>query len=224
MKQTDVFLRLLIKKFTQLTDLHLTFTILIVYFIGKKEVNRLEEKVETPLNKKRKKRKSQVKRLKEKIQEKEKEIEELRNKYLHSLADYDNLRKRVKRDMEEVVKYANEVLIKKLLIVLDNFERALRTSKEGKTAFKDFYKGVEMIYQEFLSILTKEGLEPFESKGKDFDPSQHEAVGVIETEEHPPMKIIEEVEKGYKYRDKVLKPAKVLVSKEKSKKEVDENG
>ena len=184
----------------------------------------MEEKVGTSVNKKRKKRKSQVKRLKEKIREREKELEELQNKYLHSLADYDNLRKRVKRDMEDVVKYANEALIKKLLIVLDNFERALKVSKEGKTAFEDFCKGVEMLYQEFLRILTTEGLEPFESKGKDFDPSQHEAVGVIETEEHPPMKILEEVEKGYKYRNKVLKPAKVLVSKEKSKKEVDENG
>ena len=185
----------------------------------------MDEKLESSISKKKKqKRKNQIKRLKEKLKVKEQEVEKMKDKYLHSLADYDNLRKRVKRDMEDVVKYANEALIKKLLSILDNFERALRISKESKTEFENFYKGVEMIYQEFLRILIKEGLEPFESKGKNFDPSQHEAIGVIETEKHPPMKILEEVEKGYKYRDKILKPAKVLVSKEKSKKEVDKNG
>jgi len=180
------------------------------------------ENVENKSKKRKKNKKSQAKRLKEKLKAKEKELEEIKNKYLLSLADYDNLRKRVKRDIEEVVKYANEALIKKILIVFDNFERALKADRNNNTEFENFYKGVEMIYKEFLNILNKEGLEPFNSKGEDFDPSRHEAVGVIETKEHPPMKILEEVEKGYKYRDKVVKPAKVLVSKE--KKEDDKNG
>ncbi|RKZ22683.1 nucleotide exchange factor GrpE [bacterium] len=151
----------------------------------------------------------------------EEEVREWKNKYLHSLAEYDNFRKRIRKESEQAIKFANEQLIFELLAVLDNFERAIDSGK-NHSDFDSFYKGVEMIYRQLLDILKKEGLRPFESRGEPFDPSKHEVFSTVEKDDVPPYTVVEEIQKGYYLKDKLLRPARVVVAKE--KKEVSDEG
>ena len=140
------------------------------------------------------------------------ELAEFRDKYLRVLADFENYKKRTQKEMGNIVKLANERLIKELLPVLDNFERGLKFA--GDSVKQDnFYKGVEMIYRQLLDVLAKEGVHQFDSLGERFDPEKHEAVEVRETCDCEDGVIIEEIEKGYMIHDKVLRPAKVIVAK-----------
>lgn len=140
------------------------------------------------------------------------ELEETKDKFLRGLADFDNYRKRVSREREQLVRCANEDLIKRLLEVVDNLERALEaaTETEDLGAFK---KGVELIYEHLREILTKEGLCPIACMGEAFDPNFHEAVMALEKEGEEPEKVIEEVQKGYTLDGRVIRPSKVVVSK-----------
>lgn len=138
----------------------------------------------------------------------EKEIKEIKNKYLMALADLENYKKRKQKEFEELAKYLNERLLIELIPILDNFERAL------KVAHKDsaFSKGLKLIYKQLLDTLKKEGMEAFESVGKEFDPRCHEAVSTIPSKDRDGI-IIDEMEKGYRLKDKLARPAKVVVAK-----------
>ncbi len=148
------------------------------------------------------------------------------DKYLRAMAELDNFRKRVAKEYLEKEAEANRNLIAKLLPVLDNFDRALEAAKniEGKSeAFESFYQGVKLIDQQIHSILEAEGLKEFQSKGEEFDPSRHDALLVIETDEHEPNTVLDEIEKGFAYRGKVLRHARVTVSKRKTPLEEEPN-
>jgi len=147
------------------------------------------------------------KQLEEEIKTKNKEIKELRNKYLMALADLENYKKRMKKESEEFMKYANERLLKELISVVDNFERALMVKHDNN----DFSKGIELIYKHLLSILKKEGVEAFESVGKEFDSRYHEAVSAVPSK-HKDGIVIEELEKGYNLKGKLARPARVVVA------------
>ncbi len=152
-------------------------------------------------------------RLKEEMEKIKKERDEYRNLYLRALADHENYKKRIEAEWKKAVDYANERLVYELLPVLDNFERALEAMKKASDV-ESIKKGVEMIYKSLLEILKREGLQPFDSKGEKFDPRLHEAISVKETTETEPGVVVEEFQRGYKFREKLLRPARVTVSKE----------
>lgn len=151
------------------------------------------------------------------------ELANYKDKYLRALAELDNQRKRSIREKEEIRRYATEKLILSMLPVVDNFERAIGIDKNSGSV-KDIIDGVKLIFKQFKEVLEKEGLKSFDSIGQKFDPYKHEALLAIESKEHEPSTILEEVEKGYLLGEKVLRPAKVTVSKQDEEKESDENG
>lgn len=142
--------------------------------------------------------------------------EENFDKYIRAMADFDNYKKRGAKEYLEKESDANRNLIGKLLPVLDNLDRAIEASKNGtenNEALKSFFQGMQMIDQQIHRILENEGLKHFNSKGEEFDPARHDAVLSIETEEHEPHTVLDEVEKGFVFRGKVLRHARVTVSK-----------
>jgi molecular chaperone GrpE len=140
------------------------------------------------------------------------ELEETKDRFLRGLADFDNYKKRVTREREQLVRCANEDLIKRMLEVVDNLERALAAASETED-LEGFKKGVELIYKHLREVLTKEGLCPIACLGEAFDPNFHEAVMALEKEGEEPEKIIEEIQKGYTLDGRVIRPSKVVVSK-----------
>lgn len=156
--------------------------------------------------------------IQEKIMKLEAELTQAKAKanehYDHLLrlqAEFDNFRKRTQKEKTELIKYAAERLVADLLPVLDNFERAASAAKVNSdiTAFS---QGVDMIFRQLHSVLTKEGLKAVEAVGQPFDPNIHEAVLRIDSDEHPENTCVEELQKGYYLKDKVLRPSMVKVS------------
>jgi molecular chaperone GrpE len=140
------------------------------------------------------------------------ELEETKDKFLRGLADFDNYRKRVNREREQLVRCANEDLIKRFLEVVDNLERALAAASDTHD-LDAFKQGVELIYQHLKEVLTREGLCPIACLGEAFDPNFHEAVMALEKDGEEPEKVIEEIQKGYTLDGRVIRPSKVVVSK-----------
>ncbi|MCK5477197.1 MAG: nucleotide exchange factor GrpE [Candidatus Aenigmarchaeota archaeon] len=143
------------------------------------------------------------------IEELKKQNAELHEKYIRLYAEFENYRKRTQKEMADRCSYANEKLIFKLLSIIDDFELALVScSDEGKKS--PLYNGVNMILKNFLFVLEKEGLTQIASSGREFNPQHHEAIGTIQSEEHKKDTVVE-MQKGYSYKDKVIRPAKVKV-------------
>lgn len=154
---------------------------------------------------------SKIERLEGELTQRDNDLAELKDRYLRALADLDNLRKRAQRDRTEALEYGATSVIGEILPVLDNFERALKAAQEAgeKGPLMD---GVAMIRQQFLQVLEKRGIKPLEAIGRTFDPMYHEAIGRVETDEHPEGSVITEVERGYQMGDTVLRPSKVVVA------------
>jgi molecular chaperone GrpE len=151
-----------------------------------------------------------------------KEINEFREKseknydlYLRAQAEIDNIIKRNKKDKEDWIKYSNETLIKELLIVLDNLEMAIAHSTD-ENPVKALREGVELTLKGLKNILTKSGLEEVSSLGKPFDPNFHHAVSEQENENAEPGVVLSEFQKGYTLHQRLIRPAMVVLSKEKS--------
>jgi len=154
---------------------------------------------------------ARVASLEEQVNLKNAQIEELMNRLKRLQADFDNYRRRTKKEKEEMVDHATTELVKKLLPVLDNFERAMRVDS-GDTTSSSFLEGIEMIFKQLKDVLLEEGLKTIETVGEKFDPSKHEAVMRVKSDEHEDNVIIEEVRKGYTIKDKVIRPAMVKVA------------
>lgn len=135
---------------------------------------------------------------------------EYKDKYLRALAEGENFRKRLEKDKKEFLAYAVQDLIGELLPVLDNFERALASAPSGGP--DSCRQGVEMIYKQLVGVLAKEGLQQIEAKGMVFDPYLHEAVAE-EAAAAPDGSIIAELQKGYRLKDRLLRPAAVKVAR-----------
>ncbi|HDN97641.1 MAG TPA: nucleotide exchange factor GrpE, partial [bacterium] len=118
----------------------------------------------------------------------------------------------IKKMWKEKEESASEKIILKILPAIDNFERALKYSKDSKN-FEAILKGVEMVYKFLMQTLEDEGLKPFDSIGKKFDPKIHEAVETVNKEDLPDEVIVEEFQRGYFFKGKLLRPAKVVVNK-----------
>jgi molecular chaperone GrpE len=143
------------------------------------------------------------------LAEKEQQLAELNNRLLRLQADFDNFRRRSRQEKEEYFKYANQDLIAALLPVLDNFQRAIAANTNQDDSFA---AGVNMIYKQVVEVLTRAGLEQIEAAGALFDPNLHEAVMSVESEEYGANTIIEEHQKGYRLKERVIRPSMVKVA------------
>ncbi|WP_414859257.1 nucleotide exchange factor GrpE [Paenibacillus haidiansis] len=139
------------------------------------------------------------------------EAEDHKQRLLRAQADFDNFRRRTIKEKEELGKYASAKLITELLPVVDNFERALGSASEN-AEISSYAKGVEMIFRQLEGVLKAEGLVPMESVGTPFNPEYHQAIMQVESDEYEEGTVVEEVQKGYMLKDKVLRPAMVKVS------------
>lgn len=132
---------------------------------------------------------------------------------LRTTADLDNYKKRAARERQEAIKYANESLLEKVIPVLDNFEAALAAANAPNTSLQSMQAGIGMIQTQLKSAMADAGLEEIEASGKPFDPNLHEAISQQETTDAPEGYIVQQVRKGYKLRDRLLRPASVVVAK-----------
>lgn len=131
------------------------------------------------------------------------------NRLLRMQADFENFKRRARQEKEEFYKYASESLMLQLLPVVDNFERALAA---GGDDAKNLLAGIQMIERQLKEVLQREGLQAIESVGQEFDPNLHEAVMQVESDDYPANTCVEELQKGYRLKDKVIRPAMVKVA------------
>lgn len=139
---------------------------------------------------------------------------ELQDMLLRTAAELENYKKRVAREKQDAAKYANEPILQKLIPVLDNFEMAFAaTGSNQNVSVQSLQTGVNMILTQLRNALTESGLEPIDALGQKFDPNIHEALSQQETADVPEGQVVQQLRKGYKLRDRLLRPAAVVVSK-----------
>ena len=138
-------------------------------------------------------------------------VNELTDKLLRKAAEFENYKRRTENELSSVYKYANEKLISDLLPILDDFDR-LNSAWDEKHDAEKYKEGIDLIYDKLKKILQKNGLKEMESAGKPFDVNLHDAILQVPKEEVEPNTVVDEVEKGYYLKDKVIKHAKVIVS------------
>jgi len=136
------------------------------------------------------------------------ENQQLKDRYLRTLADFDNLRKRTEREKADFFRYALAGVLKDILPVLDNFDRGLEHAEEGD----DFHKGMLLIYKQLFDVLQKHGMKPIDESGVHFDPNIHEAVVREEDDSVPSHTVTAVLQKGYFLHDRLLRPALVKVA------------
>lgn len=158
---------------------------------------------------------SEMEKLQNEINALKEEVNQWKDKFLRKMAEFENYKKRVAEDQLQLVKYSNEKLIKDLLPVIDDFERALTFSKE-ELKNNSVLQGVEMIYNKLMKILSDYGLKKIDAMNQPFDFNYHEALLQVPKDGVEPLTIIEEVEKGYLLNDKVIRHSKVIVASESS--------
>lgn len=152
-----------------------------------------------------------VKALEEKLTKLQQEKDDLYNKLLRIQAEYDNFKKRTQKEKQSELKYKSQDIVNELLPAIDNFERALQVEVSDETA--SFVEGMTMVYRQIKDALKSQGVEEIESVGKEFDPNIHHAVMQVEDEEQESNIILEEMQKGYMLKDRVIRPAMVKVNK-----------
>lgn len=136
------------------------------------------------------------------------------DRYVRTMADFENFKKRAARERQEAARFANESLIQKLIPVLDNFEMALAATQSGSNATaQSLTAGVTMIQQQLKAALVECGVEEVDAAGKPFDPMMHEAVSQQESADVAEGNVLQQLRKGYKLRERLLRPATVIVAK-----------
>jgi len=151
-----------------------------------------------------------IRQLEEQLAAKEKEASDNWDRFLRERADLENYRKRANREKEELLNYCNKSLIEEILPVVDSMERALSHSDEE--TLPAVLEGVRMTHGMLLTALKKFGVTPVEALGTQFDPAFHQAMTQVPSDEHPPNTVVEEFQKGYLLRERLLRPAMVSVS------------
>ncbi|MEC7786732.1 MAG: nucleotide exchange factor GrpE [Nitrospinota bacterium] len=187
----------------------------------------LEEKLEEesveeeePAKKEEAKELSPLEQLEEQIRLKDEEILKQKDTFLREKAELDNFKKRLTKEKEDFVQFANERLLKELLQIEDNLERAMEAPNATLESLKE---GVEMIQKQFKDFLKNQKVEVIEAFGKPFDPNLHEVLNQQESEEHEENTVIEEYSKGFTLNGRILRSAKVVISKKPAEKNEDEN-
>lgn len=142
------------------------------------------------------------------------ELEQLKDRHLRLQADFENHRRRTLKEREETARYGHENLVKDLLATVDNLERAIDHARQsGGGDFQSMLQGVELVQRELLGALAKHGVEPIEPEGDPFDPNLHEAMAQEEADDVSPGTVVRVLQKGYRLRDRLLRPARVMVSR-----------
>lgn len=170
--------------------------------------NPFTEEITEPLEAQQEAPQETVQEAENKLQE---DFDSLNNQYLRLAADFDNYRKRQEQERETLIKYGAQDAMKKLIEVLDNFDRAKQSISTTEDV-QQVKEGFDILYNQIFDNLSKLGLEVIEAQGKEFDPNFHEAVMQTPTSEHPENSVIMELQKGYKLGDKVLRPTLVNVA------------
>lgn len=150
-------------------------------------------------------------------------VASLEDAALRAKADFQNLQKRGARERSEAIRFANAELMQSLLGVVDDFERSLAAAESSDNA-KAVVDGVRLVYENFMKALRAYGLETIDALHEPFDPHVHEAVMLQPTEDYPPGTVIQEIARGYRLRDRVLRPSKVIVAQAAQKEPVEEEG
>lgn len=155
----------------------------------------------------------QVKLLEEKVRSLETEVENYKDKFLRKAAEFENFKRRNENDQLNLIKYAAESFIIKLLPIVDDFERSLVHIKDAKD-FESIKNGISLVYDKLMKVLIEQGVKPIQAIGKPFDVHYHEAIMQKKVDNVEPHTIVEEFEKGYIYKDRVIRHSKVAVSED----------
>jgi molecular chaperone GrpE len=156
---------------------------------------------------------TEVERLQAAVEELKAEVQDYKDQYLRKHADFENFRKRMLREKEESIRYANTALLKDIIGVIDDFERAIGSAQESKD-FDSFLSGIQLIEKQFVSMLENNwGLKRMETVGEEFDPQRHEALMMEENPECDTETVLEDFQRGYSLNDRVIRHAKVKVGK-----------
>jgi len=164
-----------------------------------------------------------LKVMEEKVESLKNEAAENHDRLLRLAAEFENYKKRSAREMNDFRKFANENFVKAMLPMVDSLDRAIESSSNDKHADSSVVEGVNMTLREILKVFEQYGIKPFESLGKTFDPSLHQAVMQEDDEAYPENTVSKELQKGYMIHDRLLRPAMVVVSKKKVEPENEEN-
>ena len=154
----------------------------------------------------------EMSKMQQDLEEAEAQTQSAVNKMMRLAAEFDNYKKRSAKEHENIRKYAAENLIKELLPIVDNFERAIESASESKD-FDSFLDGVKLILSQMINLLEKEGVIAIKAVGEAFNPNFHEAVMHINSDKYPENVVTEEYQKGYILKDRVIRPSMVAVSK-----------
>ncbi|MFC8149009.1 nucleotide exchange factor GrpE [Bacillus paralicheniformis] len=154
---------------------------------------------------------TQTEVLEKQLKELQERLEEKENKLLRVQADFENYKRRARLDLEAAEKYRSQRIISELLPALDNFERALQIDPDNEQT-KSLLQGMEMVHRQILDALKNEGVEQIPSVGEQFDPNMHQAVMQVEDEAYESNAVVEELQKGYKLKDRVIRPSMVKVN------------
>ncbi len=178
-----------------------------------KEEKKTKEKGEAQEDHKKKKKKDEVvEELQQALEEKEELLKELNNKFLYLQADFENFKKIKAKEKQDLLKFGNEVLIKELIPVIDNLERAIDHAGKSEEA-KGIVEGIQITLNEFLKVLERSGVERIDAMGKKFDPNFHEALFQEDREDMEPDMVTSVILKGYTLNGRLLRPSRVSVSK-----------
>jgi molecular chaperone GrpE len=151
--------------------------------------------------------------LKQEIAQAREEAKKNWDLYLRERADLENARKRHQRDREEAIRFANDRLLREMVPVLDNLERAVGHAEQGNDDSQGLMEGVNMTINQFRKVLEDFGVKPIVAIGEDFDPNLHQAMGQVESKEQAPNTVVSEFQKGYLLHDRLLRPSLVMVAK-----------
>ncbi len=150
--------------------------------------------------------------MQDQLRELSNQVDAARDQYLRTLADFQNFRRRTEEQKGELVRFANRELVAQFLPILDNFERAMNSAAKSQN-YEALMGGVSLTYRQLQEFLQKNGVNPIEALGAEFDPNLHEAVMRVEDGEHPENTVVEELQRGYTMHDRVVRPSMVKVAR-----------
>ncbi|MEJ5262685.1 MAG: nucleotide exchange factor GrpE [Ignavibacterium sp.] len=187
--------------------------------LNNNELNELNEQINQPEKEEQNSemtesnKEKNTEELQKRIEELEKEVSEWKEKFLRKAAEFENYKRRTENDQLNLVTYAAESFIKKILPIVDDFERSLEHINDSND-FEKLKEGVQLIYNKLVKVLDEQGVKKIDAVGKPFNVEYHEALMQKADNSVPPHTVIEELEKGYLYKDKVIRHSKVVVSTE----------
>jgi molecular chaperone GrpE len=173
------------------------------------EIEYLTEQKKPPKKRKTTTKSPSAKKFEEEVKKLKEELQEVKQDYLRQIADKENLRKRLEREKSDYYQYALSEFFGELLVVLDNFERSLKSDEQKNLG--NFQEGIEMIYKQLIDLLNKYGVKPIEIKDKTFNPHLHQAFMTEESEEIEEPQVGEEFQRGYTLNERLLRPSLVKV-------------